>query len=382
MKILVIPSWYPSEKYPNNGVFFKEQVKALKKQGIDITVLCINIPYRKTPKEFPYFKLCHCVEEGIEVYRFCLPPVGIRHFSNIYYFLLRKIAIYLYKRELQNKGFDLIHAHSFISGGYIAIQLKQKFGCKCVITEHSSKILLHQLNDYEESILKKCVENSDIFISVSNNLKKAIENITGEKKKILVIPNMVNCIFSFKEKMQKDFIFASVGNLIPLKQMNYLVEAFSEAFKNQKNVLLYIAGDGPERDRLNQLIVKYQMQKQILLLGEISRKEVVRLLQRSKVMVLLSKVETFGIAYIEALATGNVILGSNNGGINDIVNKDNGVILDSLDIESIVRGLKKIYVNYDLYNPKEISMLCKENYGSEKICSQLRCEYEKLINEK
>ena len=99
-------------------------------------------------------------------------------------------------------------------------------------------------------------------------------------------------------------------------------------------------------------------------------------------MVLLSKVETFGIAYIEALATGNVILGSNNGGINDIVNKDNGVILDSLDIESIVRGLKKIYVNYDLYNPKEISMLCKENYGSEKICSQLRCEYEKLINEK
>ena len=55
MKVLIIPSWYPSKSYPNNGSFFKEQAEAFKHEGIEVDILCIDIPYRKTKERLFIF---------------------------------------------------------------------------------------------------------------------------------------------------------------------------------------------------------------------------------------------------------------------------------------------------------------------------------------
>ncbi|MFQ7120328.1 MAG: hypothetical protein ACLRPW_10415 [Intestinibacter sp.] len=103
MKVLIIPSWYPSKSYPNNGSFFKEQAEAFKREGIEVDILCIDIPYRKTRKDFSYFTKNSYVENGINVYRYVF-PVGVLHrFPKLYYVFLKWIAKRIYEKELKGK---------------------------------------------------------------------------------------------------------------------------------------------------------------------------------------------------------------------------------------------------------------------------------------
>ncbi len=213
MKILVIPSWYPSRSYPNNGIFFKEQAEAFKHNNCEVEILSIEIPYRKTKKDYKYFIKNEYIENGIHIYRYVF-PVGILHrFPKMYYSFLNVVGKYIYNKEFKNRGNYVIHAHSFGIGGYIGVCIKKKFGVKCIITEHSSKILKQQLNKIERKILKKCVCESDEFVCVSENLKNSVVKLTGEDC-IRVYPNMVSNIFRFEKKRIKPFSIVSIGNLI------------------------------------------------------------------------------------------------------------------------------------------------------------------------
>lgn len=364
VKVLVLPSWYPSKSYPNNGIFFKEQIEALKKSNMDVTVLCIDIPYRTTKRDFKYFVKNIYIENNIKVYRYVLPLSFLHRMPKMYYKFLKYFSRYVYWRLFRKQKYDVIHAHSFLKGGYMALQLRKLLDCKCVITEHTSKILTNSLNDVEKTILKECVEGSSAFVCVSNNLKTHVESMVNSKKEILVYPNLVSGQFSFENKgYEGDFVIASVGNLIPLKRMDLLVDSFCQAFSKEEKIKLEIVGAGVEYDKLENMIINNQRENQVVLHGMLTREEVKKVLQRSHVMALISENETFGVSYIEALAMGNVIVGVNNGGANDIITEENGIIAHYSDAYEIAKTLRYIYENYALYSPVDISKACVDKYG-------------------
>lgn len=378
MKVLIIPSWYPSKSYPNNGSFFKEQAEAFKRAGIDVDILCIDIPYRKTKKDFLYFKKNSYVENGINVYRYVF-PVGIFHrFPRFYYAFLNWIAKKIYAKELKENNYDVIQAHSFLIGGYVGVCLKNTFGCKCVITEHTSKILKPDLNQIEKKILKKCVEESDRFICVSENLKNEVIEMTRTQKHIEVFPNLVNEIFSYEKKESVPFIFVSIGNLIPLKRMNLLIEAFCDAFDKTENVRLKIVGSGIEEKKLENIIRQNKRENQVVLCGALARKEVSEILKKSHVMALVSEKETFGIVYIEALASGNVLIGSDNGGANDIITKENGILLKDSSKLELGKKLREVYEQYSHYNSEQISEKAIYKYGEKAFVKRYKELFEEV----
>ena len=378
MKVLIIPSWYPSKSYPNNGSFFKEQAEALKQQVIEVEILCIDIPYRKTKKDFSYFKKNSYVENGINVYRYVY-PVGILHrFPKLYYMFLKRVAEKIYDKELKGKEYAVIQAHSFLIGGYIGISLKKKFGCKCIITEHTSKILRANLNKKEEKVLKECVEESDRFVCVSENLKNNVIKITQTRKDIDVSPNLVSEIFSYKKKKTTPFIFTSIGNLIPLKRMDLLIEAFCEAFHEKEQIELRIVGSGIEREKLENIIKEKKRTNQIVMCGALTRENVAEILKESHVMALVSEKETFGIAYIEALASGNVLIGSNNGGANDIITNNNGILLKDSSKNEVSEALRKVYEQYSQYDSEQISKDAIEKYGKKAFVKRYERMFEAI----
>lgn len=363
MKILVIPSWYPSPAYPNNGSFFREQSLALFHAGAEVSVLVIEIPYRKTKKDFSYFRKHEYNDEGMRVIRYVFPLSFLHRLPRLYYFFLKCVGKRIYKKEFEKRNYMVVQAHSFFIGGYVAACLKKDFGCHCVITEHSSKILRSSLSFWEKQILKECIDVCDHFICVSHNLRDHVEKMTGKMGKAEVFPNMVSCLFDLTEKECSVFRFVSVGNLIAGKKMDLLIEAFVKAFSADERVTLQIVGEGEERSKLENLIRTYNRGNQIQLCGFLKRDQVSEILSRSHVMALVSEKETFGIAYVEALASGNVIVGANNGGANDIICKENGIIVQELTITEVAVALRYVYEHYELYNPGQISRACKIRYG-------------------
>lgn len=378
MKILVIPSWYPSNSYPNNGSFFKEQSEAFKNNGISVDIFVLDVPYRKTKKDFDYFRLNKYVENGIDVYRKVYPIGFLRRITKKFPQIISKLAIHNFRKYLMNNKYDAIIAHSAILGGYIATEIGKAFHLPVIVIEHSSKILLDELRVYEKEILKQVITSSNRFVCVSKNLRKKIMNSYVNDINILVHPNMVNSMFNIGCKDDNIFEFLSIGNLIPLKKMDKLIDGFCKAFSEKKvNVQLKIIGDGVEYIKLEERIHEIKREQQISLLGNLPRYQVAQHLAKSHAMALISSHETFGVAYIEALASGNVLLGYKNGGANDIINESNGLIIDNYNIDTIADGLLAIYNNYDKYDIETISRTANKLYGESSFVNY----YINLINE-
>lgn len=364
MNILFLPSWYESEEMPGSGIFFSEQVKALKEAGNSVTVVIVDIvnyPYKCKTKKFCILEQ---IRDGIEVYRIKIPSYCTGQlpfvFFNYYYYYYSKLMYHLEKKGYQ---FDVIYAHSFWHAGYIGTLLKKKYNIPLIVQEHRSQLLTGEFRPLVNKYLKKTVLESDVFYCVSERLKEEVYKRTKVESKIKILPNMVNEIFTFKElPINSDFIFTFIGTLNKRKRIMFLIKAF-EKFCT-KNTKMLIVGAGPEKNELEEYILKSPVLiNNVKLLGFLDRGQIVDVLSKSNVFILPSAYETFGVVYIEAMAIGRPIIATKNGGANDIINDSNGYLIDVDNEEQLINAMRNMINNYNKFNLKKISQECIENYS-------------------
>lgn len=237
----------------------------------------------------------------------------------------------------------------------------------------------------EKLILRYSFKSANKVISVSNSLR---EIISKYKSNIEVIPNMVDCdkvlsIINKKNNLGEEgqFTFLSLCYLKKNKGVDILIRAFSTYFRG-KEVKLIIAGDGPERESLENLSKELGILEQVEFKGALNRDEVYKVMSNCNIFVLPSKFETFGVVLIEALANGKPVISTRNGGANDIVTDENGILVDIDDIEGLGKAMVDLKLDYNKYNEEEIRNSCINKYSKKIITRQLEKVYSELICKK
>ncbi|MBS1527362.1 MAG: glycosyltransferase [Bacteroidetes bacterium] len=104
--------------------------------------------------------------------------------------------------------------------------------------------------------------------------------------------------------VERDIDILGVGSLIPLKQFYMLVELANSVKNEFPNLKCVICGDGPEKKSLLTMIKDLGLESHITLTGELPHREVLKLMQRSKILVHPSAYEGFGVVILEALYGG------------------------------------------------------------------------------
>ena len=380
MHIMVVPSWYSSKYNEVHGSFFKEQFEALKKSGEKITVAYNEIlPVTKILSDNQKKGIISEVEDDLDTYRFrnynFLPknPNMFRVFN--------KRMEKLYLKICKERGtVDIIHAHSAFWGGISAAYVAKKYNIPFVLTEHSSlKYSVYYKKSYYKWV-KYAYDSADRLISVGNDLKKEMQNYTDNK--IIVVPNLIDLeMFAPKKEKARNnkFTFFSLAYLVEGKGMERLIKAFSEVFKGQK-VVLNIGGDGPLKQELIELSQNLGVSKQINFLGLLTRKQVTDCVNNCDAFVLASEHESFGVVYIEAMAVGKPVLGTKNGGAEDIINHKNGVIVENKNHKALTEGLIQIYNNVkaNKYNSHDIRLECINKYSEKAIIGRLKSIYKEI----
>jgi L-malate glycosyltransferase len=372
-KVLIIPSWYPTEENKILGIFFKEQAIALKKFGCEVTVLYPEIRTLRAYKSGWKQGMQISEEDGLKTYRYkTYNPLPARvPFSNafIYYSRLKK----LYKKMVQREGKpDIIHAHSALWGGWAAAKIAKEENIPLVITEHSSKLVRGLLTPYEKNEITKALSQADGIISVGPSLKREMQKYTD--KSIHEIPNIVD-YKAFQMNSRKDsgkdrFRFFSLAFLTPNKGMDILIKSFAKAFKSEE-VDLLIGGDGQQKDELVELAQKLGVESQVQFLGRIDRHQVIEHMHQCDAFVLASKFETFGVVLIEAMASGKPVISTRSGGPDSIVNDKNGILVPVDDIEELSSAMKHLYNHYYMYNPEAIRKDCEDRFSEEVIVEKI-----------
>lgn len=383
MNLLIIPSWYISEKNPIRGVFFRDQALALMKTGHNVTVIDISFNEWKKSLDRKNFKLFNRNDNGIDTYSAIISPLFIPY----RFFLARSLIYYLYLvyvySIISKKGnsFHIIHAHSFRLAGYCSCKLSRKMHIPVVVTEHLSNLMRNSISWSERRLLKYTVDNSDTFICVSSALKEKVKYFTSSQKEIIVVPNL----FRFdannmnKAKISNGFVFFSAGNLIERKRFQFTIDCFAKAFKNNEDVMLLIAGDGVLKEKLQLQIAALNMGERIILLGQLDKKQMESYFAECDIFVLVSAAETFGVVYIEALAFGKPLIGAKNGGAEDIINGNNGILIDVDNEDQLVRAFQKIYADHEKYNGEKISSDCYNRYSPESIANILSDIFTRVV---
>ena len=366
MRVFVISKGMPTEQYPLNGIFEFDQAKALARSGAEVAMLVIDFRSGSYKRKYGFSEY---ETEGVRVFELSL-PLGLYRRALP---LLRYLLIKVYKKAVKACGQpDIIHAQ-FYSIGAIAAVLKKRYKVPFVITEHSSKLNtdLQNISQLDLNLAKSAYQCADKLIAVSHALAANLKNNFQEEA--TVIPNIVDVSqFQYVERTPKDdFTFISVGNLVKIKGFDQLLEAFAEAFKADNTVKLSIVGDGPELENLQNTVTRLNLNGKVSLLRTIGRNRIKSFYQEGDAFVLASHSETFGVVFIEAMATGLPVIATSCGGPNDIVTENAGYLIPVDDRQALVSALQAMRNNAYNFNSLEISRNCIEKYSPETVGRQI-----------
>ncbi|MBF7096123.1 glycosyltransferase [Alkalibacter mobilis] len=374
MKIMILARGIPTNKSKTYGIFEFDQAKALHKAGVDVIYAAVDI---RSIRHWRKWGLSKKVIDGIKVYTINIPGGNLP--GTMVRFLRRYGFEKLFRHIQKHEGTpDLIHSHFYYmsrSAGALCRELK----IPLVITEHSSKLNMDVVDGSVKDEAIEAYSLADRLIAVSPAIGDSIKKHLGIDP--LIISNVVDTEeFKVSENQNEDmFTVVSTGNLIPQKQMDMLIRAFGKVFSSEKQAKLIIFGDGPEKDKLLKITRELGLENMIELKGIRERSEIASALQRANLFALASKSETFGVSYIEALASGVPVIATRCGGPEYFVNEQNGILIEPDDFEGLVSALELMKFHSNDYDRSKIAKEIDERFSSKAVASRLIELYKDII---
>lgn len=180
--------------------------------------------------------------------------------------------------------------------------------------------------------------------------------IASESERALIIANIPNSPVTKKLKLiyngtfdlyghsRKTIDFISTGRLVTDKGISELIEAFAKLIRRHPTATLAIVGDGPEREKFERQSVGIPG---ITFYGH--QTEPLRFLEKSKIFVLPTYHEAFGVAVVEACMEELAIIATDIGGIPEIIDdKKNGLLVPTRDSDALYETMNYLYENTKL----------------------------------
>jgi glycosyltransferase involved in cell wall biosynthesis len=226
-----------------------------------------------------------------------------------------------YAVRLEGQQVGHIHVHHGFSASWIAMIAARLLGIDFSMTLHGSDLLLHRA--YLDVKLRHC----SFCLTISEyNRRFLVTHYPGvDATKILIarlgveIPETAVSEISVCRKESEPFRMLTVGRLHPVKDHAFLVRACARLQEQGLDFRCEIAGDGPERHRLESLIREFGLENEVTLLGHTSLEHMDALYRHADLVVLTSRSEGIPLVLMEAMARGKLVLAPAITGIPELV---------------------------------------------------------------
>lgn len=238
-------------------------------------------------------------------------------------------------KEIKRQKPDVIHAH--MGGVVFAAPLSLLLKIPLVITAHTRPDVAFSKKIVP--VLKFCMRFTNCkMVAVSKeNFTLLKQYFGGSEGKYTYVNNGID-LSRFYKKKHEDFTFINVARQDENKNQIAILKAFTELYKENKKIKLYLVGDGPCHQMLQQEICRRGLDNGVTMPGNVSNVEDYYAL--ADVYVQASHREALPLTTLEAMAAGLPIISTDVGGMKDIV-KDNGILISDNDDNALLCAMKK-----------------------------------------
>ena len=309
MKIAIV--CYPT--FGGSGVVATELGLALADHGHEVHFITYKQPVR-----------LDLLSKKIHFHEVTIPQYPLFKYQPYELALSSKLVdmVKLHKIDIMHVHYAIPHAYA----GYMAKQMLAEAGIEIpmVTTLHGTDITLVGNHPFYKSAVTFSINNSDCVTSVSQSLKDDTLRLFDIKNTIDVVPNFIDtkgfenqytdCQRSIMA-LPQERIITHISNLRPVKRVQDVIHIFSLVQKDIPSKLL-IVGEGPEKEPAELLAESLGIAHKVVFLG--NSNEVHKILCFSDLFLLPSEKESFGLAALEAMASGVPIISSNTGGLPEV----------------------------------------------------------------
>lgn len=372
MKVLLVTNLFPSSADPERGVFTLQLAKQMAKH-CELTVIC---PLPWFPKwkilsslkkwyifaEVPY----HYQIDGVNVYSPkypMIPKVSEAMQAKLMTIGLKRCITKLHKQQ----PFDVINSHWFYPDSVSVDSISQRLNIPHIATGLGCDVN-HDLFDKDKrKAILEMTSRAKALTVVSSDLKKVLVNENISSEKIYTLPNGVD-VTQFKRQdkgqcrkllglKESQNIILYVGRLSEEKNIARLIEAFSKINDTDNLQELYIVGDGPLKQNLEDLAKELEIDRQVNFVGKVEHALVATWMGATDLFCLPSIREGCPNVVLEALGSGRPVIASNVGGIPDMVSNETGILFQPLEISDITHSFEQAI---------------KRHWDSEKIANSVK----------
>lgn len=355
MKILFITDLYPISS-SNEPITLVNFVNKWKQSGHSIDIIRPNFLLNTILRRKKIHANDVYIENGIKIF-------NLNFITPFLFNIKNKLP-----KDFDINNYDIVISH-MPSGSLFASKLVKNSNIPFICAVHTSDIEVMTNPIYKlyfSPELKKAYKKAHMIATRSFVLERKIKSLIPEsKQKTFVAYSGIEKEYIENEEFfinklnhftnTQELKITSTSSLIKRKNIDIVLKALSKLeFTNWQYTII---GSGKELNRLKRLSEKLKIDEKVIFLNNIPREKVLDILKESDIFILLSEKETFGMAYLEAMAKANIIIGTKNDGIDGILqDKVNGFTCNP-NIKELTNVINKIK-NTPSEKLKEIYLNC------------------------
>jgi len=386
MKLLWLPSWYPNKTDPFAGDFIQRHARAVAAyQPVQVIFIvkdekCVNRVHIEQT-------VTGNLHETIAYYRPLkthIAPVD-KLISFLQYRLTARKLVTAYIKE--NGKPALTHVHVALWAGITALWLKRRYHIPYLVTEHwtgydkSSEDNVYTRDFFFRHCIRKVLQNAEMLLPVSNRLGKLI---TGSFANIpfRVVPNVVDTsrfTFSTHAMQPPVYRFIHVSALNYQKNPEAILRVFAKLISRITNTELVMVG--PATPQLVLLAEQLKIESRIRWTSAIAYEAVALEDQQASSMVMFSRYENLPCAILEGLCCGLPVIATRTGGIPEIINDSNGLLVESGNEKELLEAMLFMIEKDQQYDRNLISKKASAQFSYAVAGKQLEDIYQDLLRD-
>lgn len=365
MLVLHLPSWFPRKDKPLDGNFILRQIAAVAPHATSIIV---------HHTEQPFDQECAKMIDKNIIFRPIFTQEGTSKFQ-----MLRAYDYEVEKIIRKYGKPDLIHLHVALPLGAVALWLSYRYRIPLIVSEHWS---IYQpqnrglLSFSQRMQLQQVYRRASLLTTVSENLHQAICDTVSAAKKVpfQCISNVVNTeVFNISEEpihnAKKQILHVSTLDN-KAKNIMGILRVVKRLSQSRNDFELNIIHD-LQNPEVEQYIQQKQLSDIVHLLGKKREEEVARYIQQSDFMLQFSNYENQPCVLLESFCCGKPILASQVGGIPEIANHNNGILVAPQDEQQLYEQMSHLLDHCQEYDAtairNEAVTRCAQSVVGEKI---------------